>query len=598
MQKLSSRLNPVVFIGSIVYLIALTQARTSSTPSANPYQVEGSPCGFTKHLPISYRYEKLSPFENELKENFSRISGEWKRSFTNQMFQGVVPSKYNGEIPKENEMEEYLDLLHGFTVNIPSTWNVKVLNNSIVISDLNASKYIAIRTSRHGGNIKNVLESLMLEKKSILNPNSNFLYKNLKGGMIVIGENLGYPFMLNPMMTVNFGLFGVSPPNDYKEITFILPAKSMAIVSSLFFPSNTEKREIDEMMDIMKSFKFIPRERMISWSEQVIRDLETGAEAGKVHIPSGFEYKGYIIKQGTKRVPTLFIRKGHLVLRRDNVDIQSSALQTGFGGNSTSIITINGQSFQQTSPISLQSKNDLAEVVLDIWKNETGMSWELEEAQETEKSDWENIMEQQSQQMLAQTLMAYRRFGRSEYIKLKIVAANGNLKRIGWVQGFIVWSQVSDMVASGQDMQVSISIHTLQVSKERELEDMGILRGINSSIYLDPKSTLSAFERFTQENRELNQMVMEHLREEREYNSQMSKAWSNALSNQTYVKDPSSGEIMRVHKNSWETGEFWKDPVWGEVIGGVEKGSEMEELLREKGWIQLEQSLEGFQDKE
>jgi hypothetical protein len=52
-----------------------------------------------------------------------------------------------------------------------------------------------------------------------------------------------------------------------------------------------------------------------------------------------------------------------------------------------------------------------------------------------------------------------------------------------------------------------------------------------------------------------------------------------------------------VHKRVWETGEFWRDSLWGDILGGVERGSELEELLKEKGWRQLKQSLEGFPEQ-
>jgi len=90
---------------------------------------------------------------------------------------------------------------------------------------------------------------------------------------------------------------------------------------------------------------------------------------------------------------------------------------------------------------------------------------------------------------------------------------------------------------------------------------------------------------------------MQMLREEQEFNSRMARAWTNALSDQTYVKDPETSEIFRVHKRVWETGEFWRDPVWGNILSGVERGSELERLLREEGWRPLQQSLEGFPEQ-
>jgi hypothetical protein len=118
-----------------------------------------------------------------------------------------------------------------------------------------------------------------------------------------------------------------------------------------------------------------------------------------------------------------------------------------------------------------------------------------------------------------------------------------------------------------------------------------------NSLYLSPEAALSALERFTRDNQELNRLVRQILNEQQEFNTRMVKAWTNALSDQTYVKDPETSEIFRVHKRVWETGEFWRDPLWGDILGGVERGSKLEELLKEKGWRQLKQSLEGFPEQ-
>jgi hypothetical protein len=140
-------------------------------------------------------------------------------------------------------------------------------------------------------------------------------------------------------------------------------------------------------------------------------------------------------------------------------------------------------------------------------------------------------------------------------------------------------------------------VHMFQSPKDRTEEAGGIFAGISNSLHFSTQHALSAWERVIEENQELNRMVMQMLNEEREFNSRMARAWTNALSDQTYVKDPETGEIFRVHKRVWETGEFWRDPVWGNILGGVERGSELERLLREEGWRPLQQSLEGFPEQ-
>ncbi|MCX8038941.1 MAG: hypothetical protein N3D11_18230, partial [Candidatus Sumerlaeia bacterium] len=78
-----------------------------------------------------------------------------------------------------------------------------------------------------------------------------------------------------------------------------------------------------------------------------------------------------------------------------------------------------------------------------------------------------------------------------------------------------------------------------------------------------------------------------------EFNSWMSRAWTNLLSDQTYVRDPSTGEVFKVYKRSWETGEFWKDPTTGEILFADREGA-LSDLLGREGWKKLEESVGGF----
>lgn len=39
--------------------------------------------------------------------------------------------------------------------------------------------------------------------------------------------------------------------------------------------------------------------------------------------------------------------------------------------------------------------------------------------------------------------------------------------------------------------------------------------------------------------------------------------------NQTYIRDPNTGEIFRVHKRVWDTDQFWRDPTFGDIIGTI-----------------------------
>ncbi len=494
---------------------------------------------------------------------------------------------------------EITDLLHGFSVRLPQGWAPNVRDNFIRINDDQALCFIVLRVARHNGNLRQVAQSWWLERQAMASGFSQprFAFRKLSQGILIVGEGLGYPFVLHPMMSVNFGLLRQTPPNNFREVTAILPGKATALVVTLLFPAGTEKAKLDEMMSIVRSFRFLPQEKMVRWRRETIYDPEVGMEAGWIHVPEGFEYRGAIIRQGTKRVPALFLRKGELMVRFDNIDLQSTALQTGFGGNAQTLLTINGQTSQQPRPIFLQSAEDVARLVLGIWQAETGERWELKERLELPKTEMEQTMEQQMQQQLGQSALVFRRAVQGGLVKLAISAQSGQLVRQAMINGMLIISQQPDPIATSQDCNLSVTAKMFQFPKDQAEQAFGIFTGIINSIHFSPQHALSALERFTEENRELNRMVLQMLREEQEFNSRMARAWTNALSDQTYVKDPETSEIFRVHKRVWETGEFWRDPVWGNIIGGVERGSELERLLREEGWRPLQQSLEGFPEQ-
>jgi hypothetical protein len=495
---------------------------------------------------------------------------------------------------------EVTDSLHGFSVKIPQGWSIKVHDNAICIHDDKALCFVVFRVARYNGNLHQVAQSWWLERQGIasgfLQP--RFVFRKLSQGILIFGEGLGYPFVFHPMMSVNFGLLGQTPPTNFREVTAILPGRATALVITLLFPAGTEKAKLDAMMGVAKSFQFLPPEKMVRWRRETIYDPEVGMEAGWLHLPEGCEYWGTIIQQLTKRVPVLFVRKGDLMMRFDQIDLQSMALQTGFGSNAQTLLTINGQTSQQPQPIFLLSADDVARFVLGIWQAETGELWELKERIELPKSEMEWLQEYQMQQQVAQMATVFGRAVQYSLVNLAIMAQSKQLVRQAVIRGTLFLSQQPQLIAASQNCNLSIMVSMVKFPKNQvEQEILGILAGISHSLHFSPQHALSALGRFTEDNRQLNRMVMQMIRQEQEFNSRMMNAWTNALSDQTYVKDPETGEIFRIHKRVWETGEFWREPVWGNILGGVERGSELERLLREEGWRPLQQSLEGFPEQ-
>jgi hypothetical protein len=138
------------------------------------------------------------------------------------------------------------------------------------------------------------------------------------------------------------------------------------------------------------------------------------------------------------------------------------------------------------------------------------------------------------------------------------------------------------------------SFDVFQFPKDQGEQVLGIVSGVIHSIQFSPEATLSILERWIEDNQRINRMVQDILNREREFTSSMARGWTKAMSDQTYVIDPVMNEIFRVHKRAWETDEFWRDPLWGTILSGVERESELERLLQEEGWRPLQHSLEGF----
>jgi hypothetical protein len=292
-------------------------------------------------------------------------------------------------------------------------------------------------------------------------------------------------------------------------------------------------------------------------------------------------------------MPVLLVKKDEQMVRIDLVDVNSMMLQTGFGGNATTIITINGQSTQLPQPVIISSEEEVIQLLLALWEGETGHKWELKERQNLPKSSLEQQMESRN---LALPMMPPSM--RSSSVKMALLAQSGSLTRVAQVQGTLVTSGQMDHIASTQDVSADLMVFTLQAPTDEFAQAYGILHGVLSSWTTNPQLALSALQRYTDDSRRLTEMVLQMTKEQNEFNSRMATTWSNVLSDQTYVKDPQTAEVGRVYKQSWESGGFWREPIFGEtLLGGVREGSKLEDLLKMEGWRRLQESLEGLPQK-
>ncbi|WP_347244040.1 hypothetical protein [Thermogutta sp.] len=501
-----------------------------------------------------------------------------------------------GPSPGLTESRKLADFLHGYAVQLPDNWSLKADGRMIWFTD--GSRFIVIRAAAQG-RLHEVMENWFWEHQALKTATGQerFAYRAHGCGLIIIGDGLGFPYGLDPMAAVNSGLTGMNPDSDYREVTVCLPGQNGVLLVSFLAPEKTSRRGWQEMVDIARTFEFVPREKLVAWSAQTILDSETGGPLGTLHVPQGAEYRGQTVILGTQRQPAIFIRQGDFLFRRDNIVLQSTVLQTQFGGNGQTILNINGASSIQPQPIFLTSVDDVEKLVLAIWQSETDESWTVTKRRDLPATPMEKASFQQAAQMLNQIATVYGRAATTSMIKREVRAEADTLVREAMITGTLLAAQQADFISASQDCTASFSVMMSQFSKENEERDRGIVVGVLASLRFSPEAVLALLQRFSIDNARLNRMVLEMVQEQQEFNSRMATAWTNALSDQTYVRDPATGEIMRLYKRAWDESDFWRDPIWNTVLGGVEPGSELEDILRSEGWRRLDQSLEGFPEQ-
>ena len=179
-----------------------------------------------------------------------------------------------------------------------------------------------------------------------------------------------------------------------------------------------------------------------------------------------------------------------------------------------------------------------------------------------------------------------------EFLDLR--AAQGNLRRQAGVQALAFLGYMPSYAASSASCTLYLEVALTHGPPEALSREEGTLGGVLLDLSLDPRWAALEAERSRRVSSELNRMVLEMNKKSEEFNTWMSRSWTNLLSDQTYARDPATGETFRLYKRSFEMGSSWREPVFGGILGGVERGGKLEELLRSEGWRRLEESLSGL----
>lgn len=496
------------------------------------------------------------------------------------LYQGIAMERVDREIV-------YVDALHGYSIQKKPHWSIKVMGNAIVLSK-EEKAFVLIRGINHKGDLKQVARSWMSERSLMDGGRARYAFKQTTNAIFIAGEGLGFPHFLSPMSSVNAGLTGKMLPDNFKELTVILPGKATALVISFIYLEELDDVTKREMLDMVRSLNFLPLDKRVGWREEIVKEPQTGMEAFRIHVPKGFQFNGGVIKMGTKGVPFYKITKGDISYGTDYIDVETHIIQSPYGSNAQTLLNINGAASQQPQIICITDQRDIVRLYASILRAAFGVSWNISNVEMVPLTPDEKRIAAMSPPMLAGVV-------KNEMVKLTFILESDRLKRVGYITGGLLVAQNPHYAASTQDCYLSTTIISHQFPKEEEKQAMALVNGMSASFLINPQFSLYSLQRFVKENRELNRMVREMVQKHREDNTRMARTWSNLLSDQTYIKDPQTNEIYRVHKNSWETGNFWREPIFGDVIlGGVKEGSKLEELLRTKGWRLLNESLEGF----
>jgi hypothetical protein len=477
------------------------------------------------------------------------------------------------------------DTLNGYTAEIPLGWKVRNSEYGLIFSK--GANFIVIRGKKTTD--QRAIAGLLVEESKRTSPTGYIqtAYKKTSNGFVLYIEDAGYPYYLEDPANVPFMFLMPPPPRNYQVVHYVLSQKTVSLIVSLYLPRDGEVYK-DEIVKILSSFAFLPPNERVSWQYAKIVEPMNGMTAVLIPVPNGFNFSGNVVKQVTNRWFIYSLRRNDgSAIRIDLVDVNSGGVSTGFGGNAYTVLTINGSSSQQPNFICIRGFDDAVALVVGIL-NAIG------------EGRWSKVWEKEfpiSKEELAISQSVPTIPG-SVPIRAKgavLLSSDSGMERLVSISLFGTYGQNPSYVATSINCSANMTLTSVQAPKGKLREVSGIANGVYSNIRINPEWGIFVFEEFTKINIQINRMVRQMQRDSQEFNSWMSKSWANLLSDQTYVRDPSTGEVFRLYKKSWETGEFWREPVFQDLIlGGVKEGSKLQELLQMEGWKKLEESLGGF----
>jgi hypothetical protein len=506
--------------------------------------------------------------------------------------------------------ERVVDRLHGFALDLPEGWKVVLGEGGLLLTDLESALLVRGMPLKPP---KEAVRPLLEEARRLSGGQATLHFKPASGGLMLLARGLGYPLPLTQGAMGDLLLFAADPQVQaalsglrYEATHLLLPGPKSLLAVSAYLPQDLPTDRRKEVLGLLRSLEFLGPKERVPYRVEAVLDPLLGVPALRVPVPQGYTLQGGVVDfTETQRRPVFQLSKGGVVLRREAIYLKALAIATPFGGSPSTILLWNGQAGRVPGFLCAQGPGELPALFAQgLWAWETGSPWEVEKARPLQGVSrvaqyLEKVREAFYWQIQQQMLMAMGRPGdqfQSWRQSLDLRARQGSVGRQAVVEALGFFGYLPSFAASSVNCTLHLEVALVQgTAKRPSPEKRGSLTGVLLGLALDPRwMALEAERSRTSELASSPEMVLQMNKEAEEFNSWMSRSWTNLLSDQTYARDPATGETFRLYKQSFDTGAFWREPVFGGVLGGVERGGKLEELLQAGGWRRLEESLSGL----
>ncbi|RDI95132.1 hypothetical protein DV704_08650 [Meiothermus sp. QL-1] len=495
------------------------------------------------------------------------------------------------------QAERYVDALHGFALTLPQGYLARVESYGVLAGDLEA--FLLVR----GLPLKAPREAVtpfLEEARRLSAGQARHHFKAFPGGLLLLSQGLGYPWPLAGRLTT-IPLPAYQDPFllglRYEAAHLLLPGPKSLLSVSAYLPADAPAQARREALAVLRSLEFLPPGARVAYGVQAVRDPVLGMEAFYAPVPQGWRFQGGLVPASAHLRHLAFRLQGEGVsLRRDLLYTQAQGVQGPFGGGSQTSLLWNGQGSQLSGFLCPATGKEVVEFLLGLWGQETGRVWQAGRVgpARTPQSRVARRFQELQEAYEASTLTGLPFTPQVQRVRLELEAASGGLVRKAYVAGNLVFFNQPSTFASGAYCSLGLEVVLEEGTREALAKAQPLLFGFRVGLRAHPEWGALEAQRGQQAGQTTTRMLLEKLRQDQEFNTWMRRSWANLLSDQTYVRDPSTGEVFRAYKASFDTGTFWRDPVFGGVVGAVERGGQLEEMLRQGGWRQLEESLSGL----